>query len=82
MSASKKDLEKRIVELEKELERVQPPAPMLTKLRIFGKPKAVVKESVLSDSQAFVTFSDNPKSRRRYYLKKTNDITVLEYTDD
>jgi hypothetical protein len=82
MSASKKDLEKRIAELEKEIERIQPSAPILTKLKIFGKPKAVVKESILSDSQAFVTFSDNPKSRRRYYLKKTNGVTVLEYTED
>ena len=70
----------RIAELEAELAELTKPEFSL--LRIFGERKAVVKTTVLSDSQTVVVFNDRPKARRKYYTKRTNGIPVLEYTED
>lgn len=71
---------KRIAELEAELAELK--KPVFSLLRIFGKRKTVIGKSVLSESQSFVTFTDNPKARRRNYISRTNDIPVIEYTED
>ncbi len=71
---------KRIAELEAELAELK--KPVFSLLRIFGKRKTVLSTITLSETQSFVTFTDNPKARRRNYISRTNDIPVIEYTED
>ena len=72
---------KRIAELEAELAELK--KPVFSLLRIFGKRKTVLSTTTtLSETQSFVTFTDNPKARRRNYISRTNDIPVIGYTED